>query len=111
MGERKVKIEKVAWLESDKRIEKDMNERTKESNEIRCYKCGGKLHISRECRKKSMVCFKCRKIEHISSNCISKSKCMRCGRYGLEVKKCQMDGRNTIRCNRCRWLGHSENEC
>ena len=45
---------------------------TEPSNAIRCYRWGGRGHMSRECRKEGRRCFACREVGHMHADCPGK---------------------------------------
>ena len=47
-------------------------DQTEPSNAIRCYRCGGRGHMSWECRKERRRCFACGEVGHMRADCPGK---------------------------------------
>ena len=49
-----------------------LRDQTEPSNAIRCYRCGGRGHMSRECPKEGRRWFACREVGHMRADCPGK---------------------------------------
>lgn len=73
----------------------------------KCYRCGEKGHIARNCYMEAKTtCMFCLG-EHHHSECTDKL-CYRCNQTGHVSQSCKANG---IKCNKCRKVGHVERDC
>ena len=73
----------TAWIEEEGR-------KNKEGIETICYRCGEKVHISRNCNRREKECKHCGREGHVETECEEKYlKCWRCQKLGHRESRCE----------------------